>query len=716
MKSLLSILLLLNSLLIFGQGTHDINATVRINAVASSDLECVDISWIADPGVSTYQIFKKAPEANNWGSAVEALNGDVNNYQDCEIEEGEKYEYRVLKILSVGGQGNGYITAGLDVPAKHFNGGVIALIDEISYDSIGGAIDQYLKTIELEGWGVVPLVVSRDSSVIQIKEQIRSVVEAQNNINSIVILGHVPVPHSGNIFPDGHNNHQGAWSADLYYGELDGVWTDQSINNVTSSNSKNHNVPGDGRFDNSNIPNNVDIAVGRIDFNDLPLFEEDEFELLKRYIDKSIAYRRKLFTPRQRAMIDENFNRPEAFASGAIRGISTILGSDSIEYGVFADAFESSYLWAYGSGGGSYTSAGGICNSARFASDSLQSVFIMLFGSYFGDYDSRNNFMRSALASGSTLSCAWSGRPHWNFHPMALGATLGECTLLTQNNNFVYTPGFGARSIHVNLLGDPTLTSFVVDPPKGIEATEVNGHINLVWKPSDKAEDGHYLYRRLEGSTSYELVADDLILGSAYIDSCLMGGQEYEYLVRAAQKTITGSGSYYNLSGGVTTRVLQPVDHSVKASFDVVIDEDVLTATNLSTNATQYKWLLPDGTTLDSVDLTINLANNVNSELILIASNACNSDTISETFFYSKTTELEDDLVDVSPNPVVDILHVNSDLKVASMQIVGLDGRTIISVGNQDEINVRSLNEGMYLLRIEDVLGNITVKRFIKGN
>mgnify|MGYP000013517969 CR=1 FL=1 len=30
------------------------------------------------------------------------------------------------------------------------------------------------------------------------------------------------MPYSGNIYPDGHTDHRGAWPADTYYGDIDG--------------------------------------------------------------------------------------------------------------------------------------------------------------------------------------------------------------------------------------------------------------------------------------------------------------------------------------------------------------------------------------------------------------------------------------------------------------------------------------------------------------
>ena len=43
------------------------------------------------------------------------------------------------------------------------------------------------------------------------------------NIKAVFLFGHIPVPYSGNINPDGHPDHLGAWPADVYYGDVDGI-------------------------------------------------------------------------------------------------------------------------------------------------------------------------------------------------------------------------------------------------------------------------------------------------------------------------------------------------------------------------------------------------------------------------------------------------------------------------------------------------------------
>src|SRR5690606_22255701 len=136
------------------------------------------------------------------------------------------------------------------------------------------------------------------------------------------------------------------------------------------------------------------------------------------------AYRHKLFSSVNRALIDDNFpSMAEGFSASGWMSFSPLCHPDSIVTTDYRTTMASeSHLWSYGCGAGSYTSCNGIGNSSNFATDSLLSVFTMLFGSYFGDWDSpSNNFLRMPLGNGTTLANCWSGRPFWFFHHMAMG-------------------------------------------------------------------------------------------------------------------------------------------------------------------------------------------------------------------------------------------------------------------------------------------------------
>ena len=51
---------------------------------------------------------------------------------------------------------------------------------------------------------------------------------------------------------------------------METAWTDVSVNVTVASDPRNHNIPGDGKFDQSYIPGTLELAVGRIDMHDLP--------------------------------------------------------------------------------------------------------------------------------------------------------------------------------------------------------------------------------------------------------------------------------------------------------------------------------------------------------------------------------------------------------------------------------------------------------------
>ena len=123
----------------------------------------------------------------------------------------------------------------------------------------------------------------------QVKSKIKNKYQADNNLKTVFLLGHVPVPYAGNIAPDGHvPDHMGAWPADVFYADMDGNWTDASVNVTTTSSNRNYNVPEDGKYDQSVIPGKVELEIGRVDFYDLPVFGVDELTLTKRYLDKNM--------------------------------------------------------------------------------------------------------------------------------------------------------------------------------------------------------------------------------------------------------------------------------------------------------------------------------------------------------------------------------------------------------------------------------------------
>jgi len=690
---------------LYAQIYFDTARSVKVVAVANSTLSDITVSWVDDPGSISYQLYRKTIDDTTWGEALGTYTSPPYTYRDQEVITGQLHEYRVVKEVDTL-QGYGYALSAINLAPKHYEGRLLIVIDNESLDSLSTALDEYIYTLRGDGWTVSILNIDSNLSPSDVKVGILDAVALQPDISSLLLLGAVPVPHSGNINPDAHNNHKGAWSADLYYGDLDGVWTDESVSNSTSENPLNHNEPADGRFDQSFIPSDIELQVGRVDFTDLPVFEESSMKLLEKYLQKDIAYRTKALKPRQRAAIKQTNQWKGGLGQNGIRNFSALVGPDSISYDTFEDGFQLSYLWFYGGGSGSYTSATFMGNSERFATDSLQFVFTSFFGSYFGDYDTENNYLRAILGSGTVLSSAWVGAPHWYYHPMAMGKTLGYCTRLTQNNNSIYSSGFFPRSVHVNLLGDPTLKSFIVDPPKNIlaeDTPELYG-VQLNWEASQEAISQYHIYKKQEdGDTSFTLLTSTVEL--QYADPCAAAGEEFEYLVRAEKLETSPTGTFYNLSSGPIVSHISTLDYSVIAAFDFSLSGNILSTLNMSQNATDYIWLLPDGTTLSEKNIELELTEDI--VLNLIASNPCNSDTVSTFIGISAVSKYSDkEKINLYPNPAANTLTVSSKTKIESIKIFDTFGKEVHFQNDVNKLrialNISTLPNGIYTLYLRD--------------
>jgi len=553
MKSpLYTLLFTLLSVISFAQN-WSLERSVQMTATGATSPVSITLNWESQP-VNGFTLYKRMKGQSNWGSGLVDLPGNITTYVDEDVVIGESYEYRVVKDASIGGAGQ--INAGIEIPAVHQRGKLILVIDDSQSAALVNEIDRLVMDIEGDGWMVSKIEVSPTDEVADVKEAIEDIYEEDtDNYKAVLLLGHVPVPYSGQNFPDGHPDHEGAWPADLYYGEMTSNWSDFNVNVSITTDPRNHNIPGDGKFDQTLIPSDVELQVGRVDFANLPAFAETETELLRKYLDKNHAFRHKEFIAEPRGLIENNFGGlPEGFAQNGYGNFSTMFGPNQIDVADFDLLKTESYLWSFAAGGGTFTSASGITTTEQLAEDSLQAVFSMLFGSYFGDWDSENNLLRSMLASGTVLTNAWAGRPKYQFEHMSLGENIGYGLPLTQNTatNFVQDTCYGGRLIHIALMGDPTLRMHIVKPV-GPELTisENEGNVVLGWTVSSDADLGYNIYRKEPGDAFFELQNMEPVTDLSYTFECVEKDKEFVYMVRALRLEVSASGSYYNMSQGV---------------------------------------------------------------------------------------------------------------------------------------------------------------------
>lgn len=552
------------SFLIFGSYAQ-VSKTQTVMLSASSVSGGVLLKWPQESFTGSYKIFKRASLAvEDWGSLpFVTLASTTNSFLDSSVQEGTAAEYRIDKLIGVSTQAFGFIYAGNKLAEPTRFQSIILLIDSNYLTPLSSEIQRLKTDLEAEGWFPILLYAGRTQTPKQIRDKIKTTCGGSAiPVKTLFILGHVPVPYSGYFSgagtappPDGHvegsGNHTGAWPADVYYGELDEEWTDQWVNCTTGASARNHNIPNDGKFDDTKIPGNVDLEVGRVDFFDMPTFVKSDTVLLKNYLNRNHNWRNGLLTATTRALIDDNFTSLN-LASTGYGNFSALIPYDSIfnNRDYFPSQKNGSYLWSMGCGAGSYTSCSGIGSTSNFNNDSFNNIFTILSGSFFGDWDSKNNFLRAPLAT-SSLASFWGGIPKWYVHHMAMGMNIGYGARLSQNNTTFYFNGNfnGAyNSVHIALMGDPTLRQNNLNPPTQLSAISLNKNVMLKWNRSAGNVDGYHVYN-IDLNNNYQKVNSQIITDTFFTDTKNYYSGTYKYAVKSVKLTTTASGSYYNVSG-----------------------------------------------------------------------------------------------------------------------------------------------------------------------
>jgi hypothetical protein len=556
---------------------------VSANPVAGG----VRLFWPVDSDAVSYTVYRKRRNDSQWTLLTAAtLPATATGYYD-NIGRGIPYEYKVVRMThnfygNTDGPAYGYVYAAKAAPLVESRGRVLLVVDQTKAAALSGRLQQFTRDLIGDGWTVDQLNAARDNGNAHLASTVKNQIQqryfaAPGGLQSIILIGHVPVPYSGTTNWDGHADHVGAWPSDLYYGESLGTlytnlpWTDQvRVTNTTFPD--NNNDPGDGKFDQNSLVYNVTVPVGRIDFANMPgmgwsfsptVFDANVLEtrLLQRYLDKDHSWRLGDISVEPRALVDDHFG--SAHAENGWRNFAPLVGgANTYALDWEANLHDESYLWAYGCAPGTVQSAQNVVGTDVFhdPTNQYQVAFSMLYGSYFGDWNKTGDLMREFIATpGAALTCAWVGTPNWFVHGMGLGETIGQGLVVSANNTGEgpYLPAsVGMRGVQMGLMGDPTLTMASVRPVQDLSAARLgSGAVKLTWSAPNDAVVGYYVYRAASANGPFTRLNSTLIPGTnqALEFTDLSGGNLVggaTYMVRAVKLQSTASGSYYNASIG----------------------------------------------------------------------------------------------------------------------------------------------------------------------
>lgn len=587
---------------------------VPIRATVSTTPNHITLAWPAIANTADVIYLKRTPiTATGRGTSTTfTLPSTTTSYADATALAGTAYEYafsqRYWLPSGTPVSRRTTITAASELPLVEPGSRVLILVDSTLASSVEAELNLFMDDLALEGWqverqNVARMAVSPDDlsptagaarlAELNATKQIITNFYNADPVNSraVLLLGHVPVAYSGRVVPDGHMDHYGAWPTDLYYADVNGRWTDTMMNHIGTS-ARLNNTPGDGKFDQNAAPSKQELEVGRVDFANMPSLGSSEAALLRQYLVREHAYRNGLAPYNNVArgvLVDDNFGyfNGEAFAHlGWITGY-TLFGTNAPQAGDwFTTLGSSSWLFAYGCGGGGYVGAEGIGQTRDFGSKPSKAVFNLLFGSYFGDWNVHDSFLRAPLggpAESMGLASFWANRPAWDVSAMALGFSFGS----TLKNS-------ADASIYRAVMGDPTLRSQPRPAPANLRTSSTADGLLVEWDATSEEAVGYHVYRvdpttgvqvRLTGSAaSTSNPSGGAISATRFLCTDAVLGSEVVFLVRSVFQESSPSGTYYNQGIGALvagTQTGEPVavvsavsrkTHGSAGTYDIPLD------------------------------------------------------------------------------------------------------------------------------------------------
>ena len=505
-----------------------------------------------------------------------------------------------------------YLPAAINLAPVHHRGKLILLVEDAVNQALGPEISAFRDLLALDGWDSVVGATARHQDEIDCPdlacdashwaanvaeiERIKSeIIQAEYDPGqtcAVLILGHAPIPKSGRIASDGHAEHTGAWPCDGYYGSVfpaDGQWTD-ALGSINLSSARFTNLPNDGKWDQDRLPDDVEMAVGRVDFAGLLAFADADFlpnapyntafaadrtalelDLIRLYLDKNRRYRlRQTASARRvvyhRGFVDSalNFNgdfRARALAA-ALNGLDVsgaATGRPLFEAGPVGVGVHESFGQPTGL---RYGFTDGVDQSHRtrdlaVAANEPPVVFHQAMGSFFIDpFFSNDNFLRSLIATPNFGLAAMAFPRMWYQEFLGLGAPL---ELGMRRMAEIHPPEaipelftIGEANRGFSVIGDPTLRLHPTPPPSNptVETTEAGNAVR--WAAATEAVAGYHVYRSVSGARGpfERRTIGSPLSGTEWVDPAPPDG-DVLYAVKALNRDVTGCGSFWNLSQGV---------------------------------------------------------------------------------------------------------------------------------------------------------------------
>lgn len=695
----------------------------------------------------------------DWVQIASNLPAGTASYIDNNVAAGDVWEYQIKRTHGAAFS-TGYTTAVIGYDQSNYRGRMILLIADNIASGLSARVTELKKDLTGDGWLVQQLTVPKaygwDSgdTVVGIRTQIQNIYSsapANDKPKQLFILGHVPLPRAGlgGQTPDDHMQNAGARGADTYYADVDGVYTDAGTYNPGGLSSPYAvNVPGDFKWDQDNIPSELEMAFGRIDFRDIASYANTELALTDQYLARLHHYKQADAGFYMGSKTGFFFGYDNS-NDGSYRSLPPMSGAANVYQNTTALPHPQ---WVRQNGPfmmymqnreapqiGEWTTYG--MDAAIYTSD--QSYW------GFGDVPEGNQYSKIRSILGVDSKCVmviWTTMAINLFHQAGAGEPIGlACKQIMDHNTTNQklekpsspydAPAFWNRT-QFELYGDPSIRLMQVVPATNPAISAGTGNsVTLSWlASSDNNIVGYNIYRSSSEFGKYDRISGSTPVGSlTFTDANSPTGSWY--MIRAIKQQQSGSGIFFNPSQGIFIQNTFVVPVRLNNFTAVKKDKFALLQWNTESEQGSIGFFVQrsaDAAQWKDISFVNTKALNGSSSNTLSYSFTDASPLPNENYYrlkfvsanepaaFSDTKKLlfgEASPFIIAPNPVRDWLSIQSisGEEISFITIYDQAGRIAYqSKKGKLKINLSSLPAGAYVIQITAIGGKIYRQQIIK--
>ncbi|NMH28888.1 T9SS type A sorting domain-containing protein [Flavobacterium silvaticum] len=518
---------------------------------------------------------------SDWVLVADAIPAGTVQWTDTNVNAGETWEYQARRTNTwfYAGESHdaiGYTIGSLLSDHTNYSGQVILLVADNIASGLAEKYHRLKKELSGDGWQIdeiiVPKATSWDSgnTVVGIRNQIIAVYNeapSDDKPKALFILGHVPMPRSGTgsaVAPDEHDQNKGARGCDAYYADVDGIFTDtQTFNPGGLQTPLAINLPGDFKWDQDFFPSDVEMAFGRVDFEDVDDVAGSELTMMETYLDKLHNYKT--------VAAGWNMGEKSAFFIGydnSNDGSYRSLPNISKPENVFQEPSGQTHpQWVSQNGPFQfYMQNQEVPDMNQWNTYGMEAAIYSSDQSYWGWNDvPQDNYIysriRALLATPTkVVATIWTTTGVNTFQQACSGEPIGFAVREimnhnAQNNKLERVPqnwdtAAWQNRTHFAFNGDPTIRLYQVPAIGSVTLSEVGNQAVLDWESVNGETIGYHVYESVTEFGKYERLTSAPITGNTY--QIADYHHTYWYMVRPVSVKESGCGSFLMAGNGAS--------------------------------------------------------------------------------------------------------------------------------------------------------------------